>query len=48
MFSTVKTIRLDETGREIAEWHHEANIIEVIRALDAKYPHSLIEARYTR
>ena len=52
MFDKIKTIRLDETGREIAEWHPQAgrdaslSLAEVVAAIDAKYPNSLIEARY--
>ena len=48
MFDVLKTVRLDETGREITEWHRDANLAEVVAALDAQYPHSVIEAKYTR
>lgn len=52
MFYQVKTIRLDEMGREVAEWHgtkeKPVNLAETVAAIDANYPHSLIEARYVR
>lgn len=48
MFDIVKTVRLDDMGREVVEWHRDADIIEVVRAIEANYPHSLIEAKYTR
>ena len=50
MFHKVKTIRLDDTGREVAEWHdaEKIGLAEIVAAIDAKYPHSLMEARYVR
>lgn len=50
MFKTVKTIRLDDFGREIAEWHdaEKIGLAEIVASIDAKYPHSLLEASYVR
>lgn len=52
MFHQVKTIRLDSMGREVAEWHgnkeQPAKLAEIVAAIDANYPNSLIEARYVR
>jgi hypothetical protein len=52
MFDKIKTVRLDEMGNEIAEWHPQSgrddslSLAEVVAAMDVMYPNSLIEARY--
>lgn len=52
MFDKVKTVRLDELGNHIAEWwpaegrDDNVSLAEIVAAIDAKHPHSLIEARY--
>lgn len=50
MFTRVKTVRLNDYGQEVAEWHEADGIslADVVAALDAKHPHSLVEARYVR
>lgn len=47
MLDRVKTIRLDAMGNSVTEWH-EGTLAEIVAAIDANYPNSLIEARYVR
>ena len=47
MMNTVKTVRLDNLGRQITEFHDGAAIGEVVARIEAEFPNSLIEARYS-
>lgn len=50
MFRNVKTIRLDDFGREIEEWHHAetTSLAEIVAKIESRYPNSILEARYVR
>lgn len=45
MWDRVKTVHLDEVGREIATWHPTSDIEEVARAMFANYPNGVIEIK---
>ena len=47
MLNMVKTVRLDGMGNSIEEWH-EGTLAEIVAAVNADHPNSLIEARYVR
>lgn len=47
MLDRVKTVRLDGMGNSIEEWH-EGTLADIVAAIDANHPNSLIEARYVR
>ena len=47
MLNMVKTVRLDSMGNSIEEWH-QGTLADIVAAIDANHPNSLIEARYVR
>ena len=47
MMQTVKTVRLDGMGREVAEFHDGVSLAEIVARIESEFPNSLVEARYT-
>ena len=48
MLDTIKTVRLDDMGREVTEFHHTDDFDELVKAMTANYPNALIEVRFTK
>ena len=45
MWDRVKTVQLDEAGREIVRWHETNDLTAVARALLEEDPHGVIEIK---
>jgi SPX domain protein involved in polyphosphate accumulation len=52
MFDRIKTVRCDETGRLIEEWHgtkeNPVRFRDIAEKYLAEYPYGVIEIRYVR
>lgn len=45
MWEKVKTVHVDETGREIVQWHATSDIQEVARLMFEEHPRGVLEIK---
>jgi hypothetical protein len=48
MMNTIKTVRLNDMGQQITEFHHTDDFDALVKFMTVEYPNSLIEVRFTK